>query len=184
MKIGLDLDGVVFDFATPFLAFFNLMYSRNVQMSDWSAYHLYDCGICTKKEEDDCFEKFADMGSFRNLEIIDNANIWITKLRKNHEIYFITSRPVRTQVDTLRSLNYYYLNLPVITTQKSNFPKWKVCEQLHIDTMVDDKLEWLQEMDNIVKVKIPVKILFRDKTQPRQQDLPGDKTIITVTNKD
>jgi hypothetical protein len=170
-NIGLDIDGVSLDFITKFLEYFNMYmhdhrdYWKWVVRKQWTTFHPSDSELCTKKEEKDCFQQFADEGGFLNLELIPGARRFIAKLDQDgHNLMHITSRHKNVQGDTHVSLfNNGLLLLGgrqlLVEYSDNDYTKADICIAQHIDIMVDDRPDYLLEISkrsHLIKT-----ILFR-----------------------
>ncbi len=114
MKIAFDLDGVIFDFNTPFLKFYNRRHKTEFCTGNVTCYNYAEIiektGISDEKFRKD-MNDFYNTLSFRNLPIITGAEKVITNLRKNHFLGCITSRPDSTSGITTNSLNSNFPNI-------------------------------------------------------------------------
>lgn len=77
--IVLDLDGVVFDLATPWCEAYNKMYDDNISVDDfiseWNVENRAKCGTAV-------YEIFKQPGFFEDLPLIDGASDGIKELMK------------------------------------------------------------------------------------------------------
>ena len=148
MKIGIDLDGVVYDSETLLRAKAEL---RDLEMSgkgliDPSSWHVRNRHGWTEKQDiefdDQAFETLLKS------PLIPYAKFVIKKLKKEgDEIIFITSRGERVPEEikiTKKVLRRDKLVFNKIVYCKDG--KLKTCKELGIDVMIDDRPETIQEL--------------------------------------
>lgn len=148
-KLGLDLDGVVYDFDAGFTPW---MQNLGYKFVDLNIYELYKKFPEVKKEEmQKRIREFQSTIEFRNLPLIGGADIGIQKLQKEYDIFIISKRPLngkprkytieRLQQDKfIKDLDHLHL------AQKGN--KGKFCNALKLDYFVDDYDENLFDVLN------------------------------------
>ena len=56
MKIGIDIDGVILDFASKFLEYYNKKHKKNISIEDWITYNFWDL-VSMSEEEGKKFEE-------------------------------------------------------------------------------------------------------------------------------
>ena len=106
---GVDLDGVVFNFVTPFSAYLKRNLNINYDDKDIVDYHWYNCipGL-EKAKFYKMFYDFCANGDFQDLKPLPGAKVAVDTLLDCGQVYFITSRPEITRFDSLVSLKRYF----------------------------------------------------------------------------
>jgi hypothetical protein len=155
LSIGIDLDGVVFDFITPFLYFFNDYFHGTYperHLMEWKQFHPSDSKFCTLDEERAVFEVFENSGGYLTLPVIPGTKLALSQLaRDGHMITYITSRPIFVYGDTEQSLRANGLQTlglyqcPMAYSDRGSM-KWEICKNSNIDVMIDDRIEYLWEI--------------------------------------
>lgn len=172
MRLGIDLDGVLFDTEYWFRTYSEIfdvnIGGKGVKNPDCiRAQHRYDWS------EKQIKQYFEDSMEFiqKNAPVMPYAKYVLDKLAENNEIYFITRRGVISEKerkitrDRLKKENIKYND--IFFSQSS---KLQVCKDLKIDYMIDDFQNVVKELtENGIKC-----IYFRNFTNP---DLNNDKII-------
>ncbi len=109
MKIGIDLDDVVFEFVKHLIDNYNEEFNKEISYEDFVTYHFADVWHLNKQETSDFFEKLLTKELVTNQALCVFTKKSFFVLSKNHEIYFITSRIFRD--GTLESLNKHCLDI-------------------------------------------------------------------------
>lgn len=147
MKIGIDLDEVVFEFFKKYLEIFNKKFNTNVSLSDLNKFHIWEVTSISKEDSLQLANEFYNSESFNELELVEGVKEAISFLNKNYEIYFITSRPESIKEKTnlflkniFKEMNYQiYFSGGVWGGNKS---KGQICAELGIDFFVEDNLDY------------------------------------------
>lgn len=153
MKIGVDLDSVVFDFIPDFLKHFNNHLGTNFTIQQWTHFHPAHAGMCTSQEELEAFKTFESNGGYLHLKPIPGARPALFRFVNNLEakLVYITARPRCVTGDTFVSLINNGLlclkdyDIPVEFTDKIR-TKSTICQYYHVDIMIDDRIEYLFEV--------------------------------------
>lgn len=94
MRIGLDLDEVVFNFIDPFLAFMAKQYGTYATRQSITQYSFESCGVIPKGTNDNVILEFAKAHGFLTTPLMQDAKVVIKALEhKGFDIHYITSRP-------------------------------------------------------------------------------------------
>ncbi len=146
MRIGIDLDDVVFEFVRELLNIYQRTYNKKVNYDEVSSYNFNELLNISRKEFSDLIMSKFDKRKIENLELCEGVYDSVNRLSKEHEIYFITSR-VRKE-GTLESLNKYFnhINFELYFSSNpyvGNFGKDKgeICKNMGIDYMIEDSRE-------------------------------------------
>lgn len=135
---GIDLDGVVFDFVTPFSSYLKHNLKINYDDKDIVDYHWYNCipGL-EKSKFYQMFQRFCAGGDFQDLKPFPGAKVAVDTLLGRGQVYFITSRPEVTRFDTLVSLKKYF-NISGDRLIIANGDKAEDVAKLHVTHFIDD----------------------------------------------
>ncbi len=143
MKIGIDLDDVVFEFVKPLLEFYKKKYGGEILFEDVFSYDFSDVFKISLEEVIDLIGKNFTRSFIENLNLCEFSKESILKLAENHELFFITSRLFRE--GTKESLDKHFLNTGYNLVYSSNpyagnegKTKAEICEELNIDFMIED----------------------------------------------
>lgn len=157
MTIGIDIDGVVANFAKRFSEVLRDIYGERVPLITTGeqilAWHWEDwCGL-TKDEVEKGWEKLARTENFwETLDILDDEDFnallsAYIESPKDLQIYFVTSR-VRSKGNKVvaQTINWFLgkglYNAQVISSNE----KHVVAKALHFQYFIDDKLETCMEV--------------------------------------
>jgi len=180
MKIGVDLDDVVFEFTKEFIKFYNPRYGKEIKFEDVKTYHFPDIFDISLKEVVDMIDEMVKQGIGRNLPFCDYAKESIVDLSKEHDIFFITSRTIRR--GTLESLKRLFPELKFELIFSSNFSvgnegktKGEICNEKNIDFMIEDTKEHAKDIAGR-----GIKVLLLNK--PWNEDYKEHPNIIKVNN--
>lgn len=153
LKIGVDLDGIVFDFLTPYIEFVNKKRGLGIndpaltrsQVNSWN--WLVDQGYCTYEEEKELFKEFIYTGGFLNLPIIEGArhNLYKLVYDLGCDVNYITSRHESSLYDTFEAIERAGLGFGGVHFSSKDNPKWELCKALDIDVLIDDHIVYLNE---------------------------------------
>jgi len=174
LKIACDIDGVVSDFAGPFLAFFN---DRTdlipVKMSEWVEWSLVD-SLCLddnrirgqmQKEFDEAFRAYCDEDRFIHQPDIEAGwQMAQALLDGGHDIRYFTHRPPD-------NASHLYGGQPIVVCTD---PEDKATKAAHwgADVFIDDRPEnYLAAR----KAGIPLVILWATQYNKRFRERQGDK---------
>lgn len=168
MKIGIDLDGVVFDSENWFRAYSEIfdvnIGGKGVKNPDCiRAQHRYEWTESEIKQYfDNCMEYIQ-----RNAPLMPYAKYVLDRLAEKHQIYFITRRGVISNseiINTKKRLAKEKIKYDNIFFKQSS--KLETCKKLNVDYMIDDYQNVVKELtENGIKC-----IYFRNITNPSIQN--------------
>jgi len=180
MKIGIDLDDVVFEFTREFVNFYNERYGKEMRFEEVNTYDFVKAFNLPLETVIDLIQDMALKGGYEFLPVCDSAKEIIRDLAKNHEIIFVTSRVVRK--GTEESLNKLCSEIDFKLIYTSNFyagtegkTKGDVCCDEGIDIMIEDDKEYARELANR-----DVRVLLLDR--PWNKDCKEHPNIIKINN--
>lgn len=150
MKIGIDIDEVLAKFIVAFTDYHNKKYNTSFQESDFSSYKLEKVIGGTTEEKIQKIKDFYQTEEFKNLELVPGSKEKIQELKKNNELFIITSRHKESYEVTKDWINRHfpdtfsgiyfadYYSDDAIT-------KNHICEELGIEVFIDDCLTYASE---------------------------------------
>lgn len=149
MRIGFDLDGIIFDFAGEFLGHLNRSIGTNLTREDIKSYYWIEKDIFDRE-----LVSFTNQKGFRNLPTIEETMSVVNKCHANgHSLFYITKRPRNAEQCTKISLVKNRLpqshNLFVVDRYKSG-----IVNSLNLDIIIDDSPEVLLELAENTKATI------------------------------
>lgn len=186
MKIGLDLDDVVFDTVPSFLGFYNQIHGTNFTRTDITMYEIEQLGI--GKTPDDVtrlFDRFHTSPEFDRIPLVEGAEEGIFELSRlpDSSLVIVTSRPPRYRAKTTASITRSFPNnpLPVYFSYDFSFnnqqtrsqAKSQICRELGVDVFVEDYLVYAQACS-----EQGVRVLLLDKPWNQNGTLPSNITRV------
>jgi uncharacterized protein len=187
MNIGIDLDNVLADFQTTWLAYHNKHYGTSIRESDITVYNYGPIiGITTEEVVKRVYE-FYDSPEFDDIIPEKGAQEAIPALSENHTLYIITSRPDRTIPRTRDWVERYFpdhIEKILHTNQFSTNPdgmvtKSSICLEYDITLMVEDAPTYAEEI-----ATAGITTLLLDQTWNRDLEEQEHDNIIRVKNWD
>jgi len=188
MKIGIDLDDVVFDFISLVLKKYKEIFAKEILFEEVSSFYFSNIFNLSQEEVNLFFKKILTKEIVINMNLCDFSKETIHELSKTHEIFFVTSR-VDAREGTLESLEKHFQEIDFKLIFSSNpycknkgKTKGEICNELGIDFMIEDSKEHTEicagqgiktfllekpwnkdcmEHENIIKVKNWKEILER-----------------------
>jgi len=142
VKIGIDLDGVVFDYQAYFIDEFNTNNGTNFTKADWTDHYFSKTGLSPQAFWA-IVKEHSDTEAFKYLTPIEGAREGIRELHRKNSIHIITHRIGHAQEDAVYSLNANNIPYESISFTAS---KGKMCYILGIDVAIDDVYEKCEDM--------------------------------------
>jgi uncharacterized HAD superfamily protein len=173
LRIGIDLDDVVFEFVKPLLEFFNKSYSREIKFEDVNSYGFSKVFGVESKELENFIQSMITDDFQLNMNLCEFAKEVILKLSKNNDIYFITSRGCKG--GTEESLNKHFSEYELIFSFNPYIKiggelKSKICLDKKIDFMIEDSRRHALDC-----AEAEIKVLLLDK--PWNQNFEHENVI-------
>lgn len=151
MKIGIDLDDVVFEFTKTFLDFYSRRYGKLIKFEEVKTYYFEEIFDLPLEKVIDLIREMVAEGVAGNMLVCDYAQESILSLADNHEIIFLTSRVIRE--GTLDSLKKLFPEIDFKLIYSSNSyartngkTKGEICKEEGIDVMIEDSKEYASEI--------------------------------------
>ena len=147
MKIGIDLDDTLGQSMKAFAAFSNDRYKTNLKIEDMKVYDLEKIINLSKEGTIKRLNEFHDTFYGKKIEPFDGAVETLKKLKKNNELYIVTSRgnDMRGITEKWVGKNFpnifigiYFTNEFVYSNAKMT--KKTVCNNFGIDILIEDNL--------------------------------------------
>ena len=107
-KIAVDLDGVVFDFLSPFCFFYNKKHGTNFGLRNLTTYDLHSVFQTPEERLRSEMNEFYKSKLFEELKLVMGARTGIRKLSERHTLGVVTSRPDTTHSATISSLTKHF----------------------------------------------------------------------------
>lgn len=144
--IGIDLDGVCFNFIKGFSDWLTKRLGVKISEKDIKSYYWYESLDVTKDQFFSEFHRFGRNGGYRYLELLDGTKGALSLLSANAaELFYITNRPNYAYRDTIEALEEHNFpfrkNLIFANGKKSPVIRDKV-----IDIFIDDSPSTLADI--------------------------------------
>lgn len=181
MKIGIDLDEVVVEFARGYLKLYNLKYKRNILFENIFSYNLWEPLGISREEVFQLADEYYNSEDFESIEFIKDAKEALQKLSKNNKLFIVTSRPVKIKEKTeiFFKKNFPFINFDIIHSgdlfDGQGKPKAEICMEKGLDVFIEDRKEYALEC-----AKKKIKVLLFDK--PWNKNCKTPENIIRVYN--
>jgi uncharacterized HAD superfamily protein len=151
-KIGVDIDDTLLDFVGSFIEYSKKIKEIDLKREDFRTYSFDKVlKLPSMGEAIQIVFEFYDSDFFRKMPPLSGSTEAISNLKKNYELYIITSRPDYLYNATMNQLwnNFRNIFLDVLFssnhytgTKNSGKSKAEICLNYGISTMVDDSLEY------------------------------------------
>lgn len=147
MKIGVDLDGVIFDFSTSFLNYCNIKYGLSNKVEDWTKWDLDECENINLNREM-VYSAFDDYNKYRmwqSMDIFPFVKDSLCAIEANgHKIIYITHRMIDSERPTLKSIIKHGLPIHGIHFCETSAEKADICKKMDIPVAIDDKYDTIK----------------------------------------
>lgn len=153
MRIGIDLDDVLLDFGNAFLEFHNARYSTSQKREDMNTFFMEKIWNITQEEVNQRIADFYLSEAHSKAGPVAGAIEAINILRKNHELFVVTAKPlsIKSVVDTW--MLKYFPNVfkaifftRVDRADKNPRKKSDICKELQISVFIDDALHNAEDL--------------------------------------
>lgn len=150
MKIGVDLDGVVFDFAGAFLNYCNIKYGTNNHPADCTEWNFQDCANIHLTEQM-VLESFDDFNKYRmwqSMDVFPDVKESLCALEAmGNKIIYITHRMEGSERPTLKAIIKHGLPIHGIFFCETSKEKADICRKMDIPLAIDDKYDTIKEYE-------------------------------------
>ncbi len=174
MRIGVDIDEVLAEFAPALMEYHNATYGTSLSKRDITTYNLWEVWGGTREQAVQKVRDFQASEQFRSIQPVQGSQQATQQLRNNHELFVITSRledfiPETKQwiaahfpstFSEMRVANYFSQQNP----QRS---KKDICDQLGVDLLIDDCFQYAAECVSPAR-----QVLLMDAPWNQQSSLP------------
>jgi uncharacterized HAD superfamily protein len=139
MKIGIDLDDVVFESMNEFLRIVQEEYGVSFEFEKIESYSLHDVFNLTRED----IKKIVKKVDWINLPLFENSKECILTLSRNHYIYFITSRTFEDGTEESLVKHFSEINFKLFFSSNhhagtSGKDKGEIGREIGIDFMIED----------------------------------------------
>jgi len=109
IKLYIDIDATLVDSVKRFIEYYNKRYSQNINPIDIKKWDFSD--KCKFKEVSEIEDIFADKEFYYDIDIFEDAIEVINRLRKRHEIIFVSIGTSENVINKIRFLNERFKGL-------------------------------------------------------------------------
>lgn len=151
---AIDIDDSLFDFLGPYTHFNNLMYKTNLKREDFTSYVFNEFRGGTMEEAVESVREFCYSPFFEEMKPLPYAPEVIQELKKENELFIVTSRPIEMKEITFRQISKYFPNVfsdiifssnHYTKAENSGETKAEVCKKLNVSHLIDDSLIYAKE---------------------------------------
>mgnify|MGYP006286362713 CR=1 FL=1 len=152
MRIGVDLDEVLADYLNAVLKYYNFTKGTDLKWEDFFSYDFWKVWGGTVEEMIDELYAFYQSSYFKSMGLVKGAKEGIAELRKDNELFIITSRQDDISEVTRNWVEenfpgvfagVYFVNNYSRTGQRRT--KVEVCDQLKIEVLLEDQTKYALE---------------------------------------
>lgn len=184
MKIGIDLDDCLAEFAYSFLNWHNDKYETSFEIEDVKRFNFWETIGGTRGDIIDKVSDFYKTNYFRNLPVVFGAVNGINQLCWENELFVVSSRPNDIYEETKKWIDQHFhdkFSEVILTNEWSlsgkAIKKADVCKKLGVDLYIDDNLE---NVIDCAKPKKNIRVFLFDR--PWNQNSKLLKIITRVYN--
>jgi uncharacterized HAD superfamily protein len=149
MRIAIDLDDTLINFAEQFIKFHNFVFDTYYNFNEFHSFIFSNVWGGTKEDNICEIRNYYGSDHFKNIKPLQGAVDAVSKLAKDNELFIITSRneevaeltkkQVRTLFPDVFKEVHFTSHFSLITTPKS---KAEVCDALDIDVLIEDSPDY------------------------------------------
>ncbi len=153
MRIGIDFDDVIFDCNGSLQLWHNRRYGTDIVPSAITAWNLHELWGCSREEAEARIDAWYVSSEHEHGVPVRGAIDALRELAQSHELYIITSRPVRVKKQTEAWLHTYapglFAGVHFADSGTSNVAtKGDTCRALAIALFIDDALHNAIDVSN------------------------------------
>ena len=164
MKIAIDIDDTLSNTADPLFSFYSLKLGKKFKREDHIQYELHKTLNCTREESRKILNEFHQNGQLGEVLPLDYSIEAVNELKKKHELFIITSRPLQFKQTTF---DWIKKHLPIkesniifaedIYKEGNRKSKANICKELGINIMIEDAAHHALDC-----AKIGIKVILFD----------------------
>lgn len=152
MKIAIDLDDTLINFAEQLVNFHNSVFSTKYAVDDFHSYVFWEVWGGDSKTNKDEVYRYYESEHFNEITPLPGAVEAISKLSKDNELFIITARHqdiselTKKQVHSIfpdKFNGIYFANNHLLKSDANSRAKSKsaICDELGIDVLIEDSSE-------------------------------------------
>ncbi|PIN73242.1 hypothetical protein COV20_03355 [Candidatus Woesearchaeota archaeon CG10_big_fil_rev_8_21_14_0_10_45_16] len=146
MKIGVDIDGVLVDFVSGFLQYYNLKYGTDLKYNDATTYYMEEAFGLPQDKISSIMNEYLRSHAFVRMQLIPGSKEAIGNLSSRHSLHIITARSSDIYD---RTVGWLHHNFPgcfskILFSNSPGLPKMSkaaICKQQGVSILVEDSLE-------------------------------------------
>lgn len=160
MRIGIDIDGVLSDYMSSLNNHVNSVLGTSFKYSDYSDYDFNKVWGLSKDQAGSLLRNHDNSPQLAELSVIEGAKESVNQLRKENDLYVVTSRDTKLTETTLAWINKHFSSTfeeVCFSTLKGTPPhkghKVDLCKKLRLDYLIEDALHFAKTAhENNIKV--------------------------------
>ncbi len=152
MKIAIDLDEVVGDFMAGLIKFHNDTYNTNFTKLDFFSYKFWEVWGGSEEEAIQKVYDFHKTSYFNNIKPVSGVIDVLKELKKENELFLITSRQYDIMEKTKKWIEKYFSGIfsgiyftNHYSQNGNSRKKSDLCDNLNIDVLIEDSLDYAIE---------------------------------------
>jgi uncharacterized HAD superfamily protein len=155
MRIGIDFDDVIVDFAGALIRHYNPILGKEFSRSQNKSFHIENMWECSKEEAQKRIRAYYTYYQPEHLSIFEGAQEAISQLKQNHELVIITGRPRTVENKTRQTIEEHFPGMfEGIHFTDYGFhddatrTKAAYCKRLKLNLFIDDHHAWVEQIAN------------------------------------
>ncbi len=152
MKIGVDLDEVLGHFLPALIDWHNDTYETSWAIGQFYTYHFWEIWGGTVEESIQKVYDFHKTPYFKNIRPVKGSKESLASLKKDHELFIITSRQNDIKQETEEWVEQHFPGMFSEIHFTNNFSqsgagrtKKEIADKLDIDIMIEDSAKYALE---------------------------------------
>lgn len=153
MKIAIDLDEVLAEYLASFLEFHNKKHGTDLKKHHFSkTYKVEEVLGETEEEMTERIYHFYKTEDFKKIKPSAGSIKAIQKLKKNHELFIVTSRQNHVSAPTIEWINKHFPDSFSGILFGNHFSKEgpakaksEICKEIGAEILIDDSLDYAKE---------------------------------------
>jgi len=181
-RIGVDVDEVLAEFVQSFTAFHNERYGTRLGKDDFYVYRVSQVLGLPREETRRRMEEFYESPRFENIERVPGAKCGVARLRQEHTLVLVTSRPAMLKAATGRWVARHYGNafqgthFADYSSNGNRLTKATICKRERLDLLIEDNADFAREcLDQGIPVIMPDRP-WNENSLPQSQYLMRDQS--------